>query len=105
MGGLRDADVCNAYAEAQGGHEHPGDPNMVWNIWESSQGRHAADPAVKTFVAPHWVRISGRDAHKENAAINGDYVLITLVEGKAAYKKNGSNHVIRYWKAEDRWII
>merc|ERR1712014_574031 len=28
-----------------------------------------------------------------------------IVESKVAYKKAGSDHVIRYWPAEDRWII
>jgi len=103
--GLRDVDVCNAYAEAAGGHEHPGDLKIVWHIWETSRGRHLTDPSVRTLTAPHWVRIVGRDPHKENSSINGDYELVNVVEGKAAYKKEGGNHVIRYWPSEDRWIV
>lgn len=105
LDGLRDADVCNAYAEAGGEHEHPGDLKIVWHIWETSRGRHLTDPTVRTFVAPHWVRIMGRDPYKENSSINGDYELVNIVEGKAAYKKEGNDHVIRYWPGEDRWII
>ncbi|CAJ1413831.1 unnamed protein product, partial [Effrenium voratum] len=57
------------------------------------------------FVAPHYVRISGRDPYKENSTINGDYELAKIVEGKPAYKKADSDHVIRFWPAEERWII
>jgi len=103
--GLRNADVCNAYAESQGAVSHPVELGLSWNVWESAVGRHLPDPSVRAFVAPHWVRVSGRDRGKENTAINGDYTLVALVEGKAAYKKEGSAHVIRYWRAEDRWII
>ena len=39
------------------------------------------------FVAPHYVRISGRDGYKENSSINGEYELVKIVEGKPAYKK------------------
>jgi len=103
--GLREADVCNAYAEATGGLEHPGDVSVMWHVWETSRGRHLTDPAVRTLVAPHWVRISGRSAHKENSAVNGEYELAGMCEGKVAYKKGSAEHVIRYWKSEDRWII
>lgn len=105
LDGLRDADVCNAYAEAKREFYHPGNLRMVWHIWETSRGRHLSDPAVHTFVAPHWVRIDGRDQHKENATINGTYELVNVVNGKAAYKKPGSEHVIRFWPSEERWII
>jgi len=103
--GLQDRDICNAYAEAHGNSEHPADLGMVWSVWESSRGRHMLDRLVRALSSPHWVRISGRGADKENAAINGEYVLVGVVEGKAAYKKHGANHAIRYWPAEDRWII
>mmetsp|Transcript_126435 Transcript_126435/g.404818 ORF Transcript_126435/g.404818 Transcript_126435/m.404818 type:complete len:483 (-) Transcript_126435:126-1574(-) len=103
--GLQDRDVCNAYAEAQGSRDHPVDSSIVWHVWESTKGKHLTDRTVRALSAPQWVRISGREPGKENAAINGDYVLVTVVEGKAAYKKKGTNHVIRYWLAEDRWIV
>merc|ERR1719382_2413114 len=81
--------------------------DLVWNVWETSRGRHLTDMSVHTIVAPHCVRISGRDQHKENSMINGDYQLVNIVEGKAAYRKINSDdqHVLRYWPAEDRWII
>jgi len=104
LDGLRDTDICNAYAEANAS-THPGELKLVWHVWETSRGRHLTDPAVRTLVAPHWVRVSGREPSKENAAINGDYELASIVEGKVAYKKEDYNHVIRYWPAEDRWII
>mmetsp|Transcript_106887 Transcript_106887/g.189964 ORF Transcript_106887/g.189964 Transcript_106887/m.189964 type:complete len:456 (+) Transcript_106887:31-1398(+) len=107
LDGLRDTEVCNAYAEASGSgsHMHPGHLNVVWHVWETSRGRHLTDPAVRTFVAPHFVRLSGRDPYKENSTLNGDYELVKIVEGKPAYKKADSDHVIRYWPAEERWII
>jgi len=105
LDGLRDVDMCNAYSEAVGGFEHPGDLGMVWHVWETSRGRHLTDPQVRTFVAPYIVRITGRDPYKENAALNGEYRLVDVVESKPAYKKEDSEHVIRYWPAEDRWII
>jgi hypothetical protein len=103
--GLRDADICNAYGEADGRCEHPGSLDIAWHIWETSRGKHLTDNSVRTLVAPHFVRVSGRDPSKENATVNGDYYLVRIVEGKAAYKKENSDHVIRYWASEDRWII
>ncbi|CAE7736568.1 Hagh [Symbiodinium microadriaticum] len=107
LDGLRDTEICNAYAEAggTGAHMHPGHLNLVWHVWETSRGRHLTDPAVRSFVAPHFVRISGRDPYKENSTINGDYELVKIVEGKPAYKKADADHVIRFWPAEERWII
>lgn len=105
LAGLRDVDLCNAYAEAVSGLEHPGDLGMVWHVWETSRGRHLTDPSVRTFVAPHKVRIFGRDLYKENWAVNGEYRLVDVVESKPAYKKDDGDHVVRYWPAEDRWII
>lgn len=105
LDGLQDKDVCNAYAEASGSFEHPGNLNIMWHVWETSRGRHLTDVSVRTFVAPHWVCISGRLSSKENATINGTYELAKIVEGKVAYKKEGHDHVIRYWPTEDRWII
>ncbi|CAL1148964.1 unnamed protein product, partial [Cladocopium goreaui] len=95
------------YAEAggTGAHMHPGHLNLVWHVWETSRGRHLTDPAVRSFVAPHSVRISGRDPYKENSTINGDYELVKIVEGKPSYKKVENDHVIRFWPAEERWII
>mmetsp|Transcript_101635 Transcript_101635/g.292770 ORF Transcript_101635/g.292770 Transcript_101635/m.292770 type:complete len:480 (-) Transcript_101635:51-1490(-) len=105
LDGLRDLDLCNAYAESIAGVEHPGDLQLVWNVWETSRGRHLSDPAVRTFTAPHWVKIFGRDQYKENAAVNGEYELVDIVEGKPAYRKVDADHVIRYWPCEDRWVI
>jgi len=105
LDGLCEKDVCNAYAEAGGSFDHPGDLRIVWHVWETSRGRHLTDPAVRSFVAPHCVRVCGRDPYKENSSINGDYFLVNVVEGKAAYKKEACDHVIRYWPGEDRWII
>jgi len=105
LDGLRDADICNAYAEARGGHYHPGSLDIVWNVWETSRGKHLTDDCVRSLIAPHSVRVSGRDPQKENAALNGEYILHSIVEGKASYKKEKQNHVMRYWASEDRWII
>lgn len=103
--GFQDRDVCNAYAEALAGCDHPAAPGTVWHVWESALGRHVADQSVCVASAPHWVRVSGRGAAKENSAINGEYALAAVVEGKAAYRKKGADHVLRYWPSEDRWII
>jgi len=105
LDGLRDIDLCNAYAEAIPGLEHPGDLSLVWHVWETSRGRHLTDPAVRTIATPHWVTVSGRDPYKENAALNGKYHLVDVVEGKPAYKKEDCDHVMRYWPSEDRWVI
>eukprot|EP00929_Paragymnodinium_shiwhaense_P015020 TRINITY_DN123021_c0_g1_i1.p1 TRINITY_DN123021_c0_g1~~TRINITY_DN123021_c0_g1_i1.p1 ORF type:complete len:512 (+),score=81.28 TRINITY_DN123021_c0_g1_i1:57-1592(+) len=105
LDGLRDADICNGYAEAHGGFEHPGDSALVWHIWETSRGRHLADPAVRTIVAPHAVRVAGRDPYKENSAVNGDYEIVNMIEGRPAYMKADTGAVMRYWPAEDRWLI
>lgn len=103
--GLRDVDLCNAYAEAQGGAEHPGFPSLQWYIWETSRGKHLLDQHVRALVCPHIVCISGRDAYKENYGVNGEYFLVGLIEGLPAYRKPGSTHAIRYWSREDRWLI
>eukprot|EP00928_Gymnodinium_smaydae_P009353 TRINITY_DN13490_c0_g1_i1.p1 TRINITY_DN13490_c0_g1~~TRINITY_DN13490_c0_g1_i1.p1 ORF type:complete len:515 (+),score=58.34 TRINITY_DN13490_c0_g1_i1:120-1664(+) len=102
--GLRDAEVCNAYAEARGGYDHPGDPALVWHVWETSRGRHLADSAVRSVVAPHSVRISGRDATKENAAVNGEYEIVNITDGRPGYLNRETGGVLRYWPKEDRWL-
>jgi len=104
LDGLRDVDVCNAFADAHGGL-HPGDRGLYWHIWETSRAKHLGDPAVRTLDTPHSVLVSGRDPYKENAAINGEYVVDRFVEGLPAYRKPGTRHVIRYWPSEDRWLI
>lgn len=103
--GVRDANVCNAYAEGHGGFDHPGDPALMWYVWETSRGRHLADIEVRTLVVPHSVTVAGRERYKENAGICGEYFLAAVVEGRPAYKKANSKHSIRYWPEEDRWLV
>jgi len=105
LDGLREVDVCNAYAEAQGAFDHPGEISLVWYIWETSRGRHLSDRAVHTMVVPHFIRVTGRDPQKENGSVNGEYELADIVGGRAGYRKADATHVLRYWPAEDRWII
>lgn len=109
LDGLRDSDICNAYAEVHDSSvrsaEHPGCPNLTWHVWETSRGRHLTDTSVRALLAPHAVRVMGRDPYKENAGINGEYGLVSVLEGRPTYKKQEGDHVIRYWPSEDRWLI
>lgn len=105
LDGLQNSDCCNGYAEAHGGFEHPGDGQLMWHIWETSRGRHLADPAVRTLVAPHTVVVSGRDPYKENCGMNGEYHIIGLIEGRPAYQQPETDYTVRYWPSEDRWLI
>lgn len=102
--GLREVDLCNAYADARG-KDHPGDPGLVWHAWETSRGRHIADHAVRALVVPQIMSVYGREPTKENHGINGEYRIFGLQEGLPEYRKPGTSHVIRYWPPEDRWLI
>lgn len=102
--GLRDADLCNGYCDARG-TSHPGQVSMVWHVWETTRGRHIVDEGVRTFVAPRSIEMLGRDTCLENHAVNGTYHLLGLHEGKPAYKQGSTGHTIRYWPAEDRWLV
>uniref|UniRef100_A0A7S1AHZ9 Uncharacterized protein n=1 Tax=Noctiluca scintillans TaxID=2966 RepID=A0A7S1AHZ9_NOCSC len=102
--GFRDSDVCNGYADAQNS-KHPGN-GLQWNIWDSSRGRHVLDLSVQVIVAPTVVELLGRDSTKENASMNGSYVLAGMHAGRPAFTKaDGSRHAIRYSSNMDRWLV
>ncbi|CAL1148965.1 unnamed protein product [Cladocopium goreaui] len=103
--GLRDVDICNAYADAQS-TSYPGEIRLSWHIWDSTRQRHVLDSSLCTLVTPSCIEVVGRESPKENMAMNGSYHLVGLHAGQPAYMKDdGSGHAIRYWPREERWLI
>eukprot|EP00746_Dinoflagellata_sp_MGD_P087290 gnl/MRDRNA2_/MRDRNA2_34637_c0_seq1.p1 gnl/MRDRNA2_/MRDRNA2_34637_c0~~gnl/MRDRNA2_/MRDRNA2_34637_c0_seq1.p1 ORF type:complete len:959 (+),score=117.30 gnl/MRDRNA2_/MRDRNA2_34637_c0_seq1:112-2988(+) len=102
--GNRQSDVCNAFAE-QRRARHPAVDDLIWHVWESAHSRHMVDPSFFVTTNPETIQCRGRRAGKENDRINGEYTLVGLHQGKVAYQKLGTQHVIRYWPQDDRWLI
>lgn len=102
--GNRQSNVCNAFAE-QRRARHPAEEDLIWRVWESSQSRHMVDPEFFVTSNPETIQCRGRRAGKENDRLSGEYRIIGLHQGKPAYQKIGTDHVMRYWPQDDRWLI
>lgn len=97
-------DRCCAYARACGA-THPGHVALEWQVWDTRRSQHIPDPCVRSVIAPLVVQVVGRDAHRENSDINGEYMLSGTQDGHPAYCKPGSNLVIRFFRPSGRWGI
>lgn len=95
---------CCAYAQACGA-TNPGNASLEWQVWDTRRGRHIHDPSVRSIVAPLAVQVAGRDVHRENSDINGEYMLAGTQNGRPAYCKAGSNFAIRFFPPLGRWVI
>jgi len=96
------SETCNACAPARGS-SHPGFCSLEWHVWHARKGQHLHDPLVRATTAPLALRVSGRDATRENCDICGDYVMAGTHGGRPAYLKSGTRTALRYWSR--RWVI
>lgn len=103
--GIRDSDVCVAYAPAAASCSHPANPELIWHIWDSVAGMFLADDQVLAVDGPKELVAVGRDARRENSNINGKYVLAGVVHSRAAYRHEQEDLLIRYHSQEDRWLV
>jgi len=51
------------------------------------------------------ILVTGRDPYKENSGLNGEYHLSGICEGRPYYQQLENENTLRYWPAEDRWLI
>lgn len=104
--GLRDSDVCVAYADDCVNTEHPGRPELLWHVWETRAQAHVADADLAAVDAPAVVSLVGRAQGRENSAVAGEYELFAVHHGRPAYRQRHEDVMIRYMAApEDRWLI
>ncbi|CAJ1327127.1 unnamed protein product [Effrenium voratum] len=102
--GLRESDVCAAFAADSRDLPHPAHPELIWCVWESRMQGHVADTEVIAVSAPRTVTIVGRAAGATDV-INGRYDLASVCHGRPAYVHSRGDLCIRYLKEEHRWII
>jgi hypothetical protein len=103
-GGVRDSDVCTAYALQLPGGCHPADPALVWNVFEHGTGRFEEDRDLFAIDAPESLIFAGRGAGRSNGHLNGKYTLEQrLANNRALYKHQQQPFVIHY--EEDRWVV
>lgn len=103
--GLRDSDVCVAYAEESSGSLNPAHPELIWNVWDTLAQAHAPDPEVMAVDAPEAIALVGRDADRENCGANGEYELLDVRHGRPCYRHRCKDTLIRYYSPEDRWLV
>lgn len=104
-GGIRDSDVCVAYATVDSQCSHPAHPELVWHVWESRARSHVADDQVMAIDGPENLEFVGRDVAHNNSMINGKYKLAGIVNGRPAYNHQNNELLMRYLKQENRWLI
>jgi len=103
--GMRDSDVCVAYADDTVGSEHPAHVRLLWHVWDSSARTHMADAELAVLDAPSDVAVVGRGDGREHCAVNGEYELMGLCHGRPCYHHKSGGIVIRYHAPEDRWLM
>lgn len=84
---------------------HPGCLHLEWQFWEPSLKNWVPDPFTRTVVAPQLLHVIGRAHQAESSAMNGVYHLAGIQDGRPLYVKPGSQTLIRYSAASDRWLI
>jgi hypothetical protein len=96
-----DSDLCTAWADA---HDslHPGNPSLLWHVFEGSRGQHLPDDQLRALVAPSTIEVVFQQPEKR---VDGTYNLVGLHEGRPAYAKEETSHVIRYHPMSNRWLI
>mmetsp|Transcript_96432 Transcript_96432/g.152519 ORF Transcript_96432/g.152519 Transcript_96432/m.152519 type:complete len:517 (+) Transcript_96432:53-1603(+) len=102
---FQETGMCVAYASAIPNRTNPASPEFMWYVWDSTIGAHVFDESAMAFDAPKSVTFVGRESTKECSAVNGKFSLVGSVHGKAAYKHDIENLIIRYNEPERRWLI
>lgn len=103
--GLRDSDICVAYADACVNSQHPAHAELVWHIWDSRAQAHLPDAEVAALDAPGTLSLVGRAVGRENHAAVGEYELQAVHHGRAAYRQRNGDAVIRFHAPEGRWLL
>uniref|UniRef100_A0A7S4TAI7 Uncharacterized protein n=1 Tax=Alexandrium monilatum TaxID=311494 RepID=A0A7S4TAI7_9DINO len=103
--GIRESEVCVAYADDLEGLGHPAHAQLIWNVWDATAQAHLADPAVTVSDAPAVLSFVGRSVGCENSSAAGEYDLLEMCHGRPAYRHRGGPTVIRYHAPEDRWLL
>jgi len=104
-GGIRNSDVCVAFAPQVQNCNHPAHPELIWHVWEAQSQSHVEDLTVVAMDVPEELTFIGRAHNRENFIVNGKYVLAAVVHGRAAYRHQSEELLIRFHAQEDRWLI
>jgi len=103
--GLRESDVCAAFAFESADLAHPAHAELIWYVWESAAQAHVPDAEVIAISAPRSLTIVGRAGGRENDSVNGQYNFNSVFHGRPTYVHSRGDLGIRYVKEEHRWII
>jgi len=103
--GLRDSDICAAYADDSQESPHPGCVELVWHIWDSRAQAHVADTEVAALDSPGTLSLIGRAVGRENHAAVGQYELIGIHHGRPTYRQPSGEAVLRFFAPEGRWLL
>jgi hypothetical protein len=108
--GVREGDICVAYADDTVGSEHPAHVEFVWKVWDSTAQSHVEDGGLLALDAPSTVSLVGRALCRENGGgcgtgVNGEYLLCGAHGGRAMYRHCGGGAVLRFHAPEGRWLL
>ncbi|CAK9007850.1 unnamed protein product [Durusdinium trenchii] len=103
--GLRESDVCVAFAAESLDLPHPAHPELIWCVWQSTAQAHVPDTEVIAVSGPRCVTIVGRAGGREKDLVNGQYHFSNVVHGRPMYIHSRGDLGLRYVKEEHRWII
>jgi hypothetical protein len=103
--GVRDSDVCVAWASDSTGSMHPARADLIWHVWDVTSQVHVMDANLVTFTAPAKVTLVGRAANRENASANGEYTLAGVCHSRPLYQHKNGSAVLRFHSNEGRWLI
>eukprot|EP00929_Paragymnodinium_shiwhaense_P025924 TRINITY_DN15552_c0_g1_i2.p1 TRINITY_DN15552_c0_g1~~TRINITY_DN15552_c0_g1_i2.p1 ORF type:complete len:485 (-),score=47.01 TRINITY_DN15552_c0_g1_i2:335-1789(-) len=104
--GVTDSEVCVAFADdpSAGNRGHPASPDVLWNVWTQSLGRHVADPKLLAVDAPPALTLLGR-AGAAHAPVDGEYALAGVHHGLALYRKRDADIVVKFHAGRSHWMI
>lgn len=103
--GMRESDVCVAFADDLAGSVHPACADLLWHVWDPATNSHVVDSSVVAFTAPTNVTLVGRAANRENFSANGEYALVGVANSRPLYKHKGGNAMLRFHAEEGRWLL
>ncbi|CAK0847695.1 unnamed protein product [Prorocentrum cordatum] len=103
--GVRESDVCVAWANDSVGSIHPARADLIWHVWDVTSQVHVMDANVVTFSAPAKITLVGRAANRENASANGEYTLAGVCHSRPLYQHRNGTAVLRFHSDEGRWLL
>eukprot|EP00913_Durusdinium_trenchii_P025880 g24286.t1 len=96
--GLRESDVCVAFAAESLDLPHPAHPELIWCVWQSTAQAHVPDTEVIAVSGPRCVTIVGRAGGREKDLVNGQYHFSNVVHGRPMYIHSRGDLGLRYVK-------